>query len=72
MGVMRGLKKTCAMLVLAGSLAAVPAISSQGAGALDARQVQADSHLLQRANEAVSLKTAHLLAERQVVGLMHR
>lgn len=68
-GVMRGLMKTCAMLALAGGLAIVPAIGSQGAGALGAGQAQTDSQLLRSTDARTSLRLAHDLAERRVVSV---
>ena len=68
---MRGLKKTFAMLVLAGGMAVVPAIGSQGAGALGARHVHADAHLLRPTESAAALHAADRLTESRVVGLTH-
>jgi len=60
------------MLVLAGGLAALPAIGSQGAGALGARQLRDDVQLLQSNDPFAALQAAHALTERQVVGLTSR
>lgn len=68
-GVMRGFTKTCAILALAGGMAIVPAIGSQGAGALGAGQAPIDSQLLGAADARVPLRSAHELVERQVVDL---
>lgn len=71
-GNMRGFTKTLAMLGLAGGLAIVPAIGSQGAGALGDNHVYADSHLLSPSAEASSLVAADRLVERQVLELTRR
>ena len=68
-GVMRGLTKTFAMLVLAGGLAMVPALGSQGAGALGERHVHADAHLVRSTDSLGPLDAADRLAESRVVGL---
>jgi len=69
---MRGLTKTFAMLGLAGGLAIVPAIGSQGAGALGERYVHVDSHLLAAEAAVASLEAADRVAEAQVLGLANR
>jgi hypothetical protein len=66
---MRGLTKTFAMLVLAGGMAMVPAIGSQGAGALGERHLHADAHLLRSNESPTPLHAADRLAESRVVGL---
>ena len=69
---MRGFGKTLAMLALAGGLAVVPAIGSQGAGALGETNTGVDSHLLAAADTAVPLRAADDLAQRRVAGLISR
>lgn len=69
---MRGLTKTFAMLALAGGLAIVPALGSQGAGALGARHVHVDSHMLSPAAAMTSLEAADRIAEQRVLGLARR
>lgn len=68
---MRGLTKTFAMLGLAAGLAIVPAMGSQGAGALGERHVHADSHLLPASATSVPLELASRIAEQRVIGLTH-
>ena len=59
------------MLGLAGGLAIVPAIGSQGAGALGARHVHVDSHMLSSPAMMTSLEAADHIAEQQVLELTH-
>jgi hypothetical protein len=66
---MRGLAKTFATLALAGGLAMVPAIGSQGAGALGEQHAHADSQLLSSTESRDALHAADQLAERRAVGL---
>jgi hypothetical protein len=65
---MRGLTKTFAMLVLAGGLAVVPAIGSQGAGALGEQHVRVDSQLVGTGSDG-GLLAADLIVQRRVVAL---
>ena len=57
------------MLALAGGLAIVPAIGSQGAGALGEQHAHADSQLLDSTESRETLHAADRLAARRVVGL---
>ena len=67
---MRGVTKIFAMLGLAGGLAMVPAIGSQGAGALGEGHVHADAQLLRSTDSAAPLHAADQLAQSRVVRLM--
>lgn len=69
---MRGLTKTFAMLGLAGGLAIVPAIGSQGAGALGERHAHVDSHLLSAPGAIASLEIADRAVEAHVLNLTRR
>jgi hypothetical protein len=61
------------MLALAAGLAVVPAIGSQGAGALGARSLHADAALVGRSADAVEkLRLADSLVEQQVLALDRR
>lgn len=60
------------MVGLAGGLAIVPAIGSQGAGALGERSVHVDSHLVPALSLETSLKVADRVVEAQVLALTHR
>ena len=58
------------MWALAGGFSVVPAIGSQGAGALGEQHSHADSQLLNSTESLVSLHAADRLAESRVVGLI--
>ena len=60
------------MLGLAGGLAIVPAIGSQGAGALGERFVHVDSHLVSSAATPPSLESADRVVESRVLELARR
>lgn len=60
------------MVGLAGGLAIVPAIGSQGAGALGERYVHVDSHLLPPSGAVTSLESADRVVEAHVLGLTRR
>jgi hypothetical protein len=66
---MRGLGKAIAMLATAGGLSVVPAIGSQGAGALGEQHSHADSQLLRGAETADALHAADRLAAQRVIEL---
>lgn len=66
---MRGFGKIFAMMALAGGLAVVPAIGSQGAGALGERHTHADSQLLKSTDSHAALQAADALAEQRVIGI---
>lgn len=68
---MRGRLKFFAMSVLAGGLAIVPAMGTQGAGALGGRHINADSHLVST-GAASSLLDADRLVEQRVLRLTVR
>lgn len=57
------------MLALAGGLAIVPAIGSQGAGALGEQHFHADAQLLRAAEPTQALQTADQLVAERVVAL---
>ncbi len=67
---MRGMFKFLAMLGLAAGLSVVPAVGSQGAGALGARQAVVDAGLVAGAS-AGAIKTDSLAA-RAVLELVSR
>ena len=65
---MRGFAKVIAMSALAGGMSVVPAIGSQGAGALGEQHSHADSQLL-RGETTDSLHAADQLAAKRVIEL---
>lgn len=65
-GSMRGLTKTFAMFGLASGLAIVPAIGSQGAGALGGGHVHVDSQLIDDSASLSSLRAADAVVQARV------
>jgi hypothetical protein len=67
---MRGISKLLTMLALAAGLAVVPAIGSQGAGALGERRAHADALIV--ADDGGVVRRADDLAQAQVIKLASR
>ena len=70
---MRGISKLLTMLALAAGLSVVPAIGSQGAGALGEHRAHADAQIVSATLGADSvLNAADTLAQKQVIELASR
>lgn len=69
-GVMRGTFKLLTLLGLAAGFSVVPAVGSQGAGALGARQGKVDAELIP--GDTATIAAADALVERAVLKVVNR